>query len=209
MQGRRIYSDDLITVLVGSEDEKFVVHKSAVCKNSKFFQAACGREWKEGQERVIRLPEADPEVFNVYAHWAYTETLDMSLMPEPSLRANDRNSPPAYINLGKVWILGNFLHDHIVGNRVIDRFLQKLDSDPAARVHTQSLEHIWNNTPQGCGLQRVLLETMAVRITEEDFEKYRQDYPQDFLFELAKNTFQSRKGQVSNFRRPLQLPHAR
>lgn len=50
--------DSLITVLVGAGEERFTVHKDVICVKSKFFRAACSDRWQEGQEKVVRLPEA-------------------------------------------------------------------------------------------------------------------------------------------------------
>jgi hypothetical protein len=56
----------MVTVLVGKEEKRFTLHQDAVCANSKFFKAACSKRWREGQERTVRLPEAQPDIFKLY-----------------------------------------------------------------------------------------------------------------------------------------------
>lgn len=89
-------------------------------------------------------------------------------------------------NLGKLWSFGNFLNDHVFANRVIDRLLQRFDNSPGQIVFPESLGNIWTITPQGCDVQRVLLDMMAARMNEQDLEKDKDKYPQDLLLELAK-----------------------
>ena len=67
-----------ITVLIGSKEVSFTVHKDVVCDQSNFFRAACNGKWKEAAEKCVRLPEADPHIFGVYVGWLYTGKLDFS-----------------------------------------------------------------------------------------------------------------------------------
>ncbi|KAK5117443.1 hypothetical protein LTR85_008828 [Meristemomyces frigidus] len=118
---------DTVTVLVGPEEKSFTVHKDNLCARSRFFQAACAQVWKEGAEKVFRLPEHQPDCFLVYTHCMYTGALDMSLMEELPADVGSTIIPPSFRNLTKVWVLGNYLGDDGICNRVNDRTLEKLD----------------------------------------------------------------------------------
>jgi len=75
--------DKIIVVLVDSEEKHFSVHQDAICDKSKFSKAACSKHWIEGQEKLIRLPEVKPEVFQRYSNWIYSGTILASrLTPE-------------------------------------------------------------------------------------------------------------------------------
>ncbi|KAF2998627.1 hypothetical protein E8E13_007382 [Curvularia kusanoi] len=58
----------VIRVTVGAEPniKEFLVRKSVLCSHSEFFKIAMKKEWKEGDERKVALPEDDPEVFSHY-----------------------------------------------------------------------------------------------------------------------------------------------
>jgi len=58
-----------VKVLVGPEEQPFVVYKDLICASSKFFKAACSKRWTEGQEKLIRLPEVEPKNFQGYVAW--------------------------------------------------------------------------------------------------------------------------------------------
>jgi hypothetical protein len=55
--------DNTIAVHVSPTEYRFVVHQNKICEKSKFFRAACSKRWIEGQEKLVRLPEVDIEVF--------------------------------------------------------------------------------------------------------------------------------------------------
>lgn len=68
--------DDLVTLLVGPEEHKLLVHKSCITRNSDFFKTAMKKEWTEGQSRIVKSPEEiNIERFVNYLNFAYHEKL--------------------------------------------------------------------------------------------------------------------------------------
>jgi hypothetical protein len=54
---------------VGSERQvRVAAHQSLICKSFQFFACALRRGWKESTERLVILPEDDPEVFSSHLH---------------------------------------------------------------------------------------------------------------------------------------------
>ncbi|KAF2799664.1 hypothetical protein K505DRAFT_230491, partial [Melanomma pulvis-pyrius CBS 109.77] len=64
-----------ITTVVGNPGKKFFVHETLLRTNSAFFEKALGSNWKESNEKDVKLPEVDPEDFNAYLRWLYTGRL--------------------------------------------------------------------------------------------------------------------------------------
>ena len=62
-------------MLVGASEKRFVIHEDALVRHSTFFRAALNGEFREAEENTIRLPEVDPEIFGILAHWAYSNEL--------------------------------------------------------------------------------------------------------------------------------------
>jgi hypothetical protein len=48
-----LQEDDLVTLLVGPGEHKFVVHESCITRSSDFFKAAMKKEWTEGARLVL------------------------------------------------------------------------------------------------------------------------------------------------------------
>jgi hypothetical protein len=69
----RDLGDEFVTVVVGTSDKckSFALHKTLVCKRSKFFRASLSGDWKESHERKVHLPEEDPDIFKFYIQSLY------------------------------------------------------------------------------------------------------------------------------------------
>lgn len=62
-----------MTILVGSPPVEFTVHDKVLKteNGSKFFQVAFDNGFKETHTGVLKLPEDDPEAFELLLHWSY------------------------------------------------------------------------------------------------------------------------------------------
>ncbi|KAK4894769.1 hypothetical protein LTR27_007157 [Elasticomyces elasticus] len=173
---------DIITVLVGAEESRFIVHKDAICAKSPFFNAACGREWIEGQEKTVRLPEQDAEAFKVYLRWVYNDTLNMALMEEPPVYV----VPPSFLNLTKAWLLSTYLQDDALCNKLIDRMLEKYQASRSGAVSRSTLEYVFEHTPAESHIARLFLDALAASSNSEGFATDGKDLPSPILFDMAR-----------------------
>ncbi|EXJ63002.1 hypothetical protein A1O7_03446 [Cladophialophora yegresii CBS 114405] len=75
----------VVTVVVGLSPERcWVVHEQLLTSASRFVKTALTPGFRESEERTIRLPEEDPDVFDLFVNYLYTSTtgglsLDMRL----------------------------------------------------------------------------------------------------------------------------------
>ncbi|KAF2869128.1 hypothetical protein BDV95DRAFT_112896 [Massariosphaeria phaeospora] len=63
----------MITVIVGEDanEQKFAVHKDLICSRSEFFRTCMNGKWKESEDKIVKLPEEDPKVFERYLQSLY------------------------------------------------------------------------------------------------------------------------------------------
>ncbi|SMQ55686.1 unnamed protein product [Zymoseptoria tritici ST99CH_3D7] len=59
-------NDVSITLSAGIEEKPFVVGKEALGVKSPFFASACSETWKEGQDKIIKLPSIEPRIMENY-----------------------------------------------------------------------------------------------------------------------------------------------
>lgn len=104
-----------VDVLVGEEKEIFSVHEKLIRASSPFFDKAMSGAWLESPQHTIQLPEDEPEIFGIYVHWLYYDTLPVSCN-EPSSE---------YLNLMKAYTLGDKLLDTKFQDTVIDAIVDK------------------------------------------------------------------------------------
>lgn len=116
-------ADDLVTLLVGSEEqEKFVVHGYRLIETSEFFRAALQKEWKEGQTRIIELPEEDTEDTTNYLNFVFDGTLPTHAITNGN-EIRDTGSS-VYYTLCYLYALGERLLDAKLRNAVIKEFVR-------------------------------------------------------------------------------------
>lgn len=61
----------LATILVGEEQERFIVHESVLTHYSEFFRAALTGGFAEATEKTVKLEGEDAETFEFFVHWLY------------------------------------------------------------------------------------------------------------------------------------------
>lgn len=94
----------IITIYVGSSATKFYVHKNLLLQ-SPFFRAALEGDFTEAHTGEIRLPEDDPDIFAIYAHWLYTGDIACEVEAHSSMVVSEHFR--RYKTLLKCYFLGD------------------------------------------------------------------------------------------------------
>ncbi|KAL2064768.1 hypothetical protein VTL71DRAFT_3907 [Oculimacula yallundae] len=81
----KLFRSPEVTILVGPEEVLFNLPKDFLCLNSKFFDRALNGKFKEGVERVIRLPEDTVMAFQMMLQWIYTGNIKLATDMSSSL----------------------------------------------------------------------------------------------------------------------------
>ncbi|KAK5739505.1 hypothetical protein LTR17_005194 [Elasticomyces elasticus] len=176
---------DAFTVLVGAEEEKFIVHASIATKHSKFFQAACNGGFKEAEEKTIRLPETTPATFRAYLQWAYSGSVVM--VDEEELKADVTGAESRW-RLTKLYVLANFLANTPLQNNVIDEYVGSLLSNAKYGTGPRCLKLAYEHTPTGSSLRRLFVEDWRITIRRGKnvkwFQVHRDEIPVEFQGDL-------------------------
>jgi len=177
--------DDLVTLLIGPEEEEFIVHESCITRNSDFFKAAMRKEWIEGQARIIRLPEETRiESFVIYLNFAYHEQLPsrgiMAFVDDVPLREG-------YIRLAEIYVIGERMLDKLVRNAVTQELLRltTLESPNGSRTFlgSSNIAMLYNGTSTGSPMRRMIVDFYAT-YGSADWPYKSQHH--EFLEDLAK-----------------------
>ncbi|KAF2690839.1 hypothetical protein K458DRAFT_426270 [Lentithecium fluviatile CBS 122367] len=65
--------NDMIVVSVGPTQQKYRIYKDLISFYSEYFRNALKEPWKEAEDRVIELPDIEPQVFDVFVDWLYSQ----------------------------------------------------------------------------------------------------------------------------------------
>ncbi|KAH7085250.1 hypothetical protein BKA63DRAFT_13643 [Paraphoma chrysanthemicola] len=177
----------MLIVVVGKEpnEKRFLVHEGFVCARSAFFQRAMNGPWAERDERIIKLPEDDPEVFAIYVNFVYTNTVATGPLERPIHRATARTE---YMLLSKLYVLCEKLCDIAAKNAVLQAIRavssEVTDSGEMYIANLSAVQIIYAGTPKG-SLGRRLMADMWTGMVVEHLVKCGDEMPREFLLDMV------------------------
>ncbi|KAK7699177.1 hypothetical protein SLS64_011806 [Diaporthe eres] len=163
----------LVVILVGEHEIPFGLQKDFLCAKSSYFrEKLAGRD--EDVEFLERLPNCPVVVFGFVQNFLYTG----AVIPD------DKHLPTYEILVG-VWKLGHELRidglcDHTLDAMVeVRRAIMRIPSAPL-------LVQVWNDTPEGCSIRKLLLGWAAEYMhTSDSKAEFAKSLPQGVLSELV------------------------
>jgi len=112
---------DLVTLLIGPDEQELVVCGQLLTKTSEFFEAALKKEWKEGQTRMVRLPEEDAETTIHYLDFVCGQGLPTRAL---KLYGDFAESEDEYLMLAQLYAFGERVLHKAVRNAVMAEVLR-------------------------------------------------------------------------------------
>lgn len=171
----------------------YTVHKNLICEHSQFFKTATKQEWLEESQEPIHLPEDDPDVFQVYLHWLYTNTLPTRINTSGWIGNAE------YIQLAKAYVLGDKLQDGDFQDVVIDMIVDKckwqsIDGGkwyPAGEI----VQKIYDNTLSNSKARCLLVDIYVSHGSGSWLYDYSKphDIPKEFIYDLTVSFLDKRK----------------
>ncbi|KAL7912615.1 hypothetical protein GGI35DRAFT_256867 [Trichoderma velutinum] len=175
-----------LNVMVGSTNPvMFSVHEHLACRTSEYFKTAMKPYWGTSTSGSFTLEDEDPEVFEVYLHWLYFETLPVQ-NDNPGVEGNIE-----YVQLAKAYALGEFLGDINFKDAVLDVILIKSRSKASDGRSWfpvgPAIRFIYEGTPETSAARRLLVDLYTYHGQGEWLTQWsdQEDLPKQFLLDLA------------------------
>jgi hypothetical protein len=173
-----------VTVGEGDKLQTFHVHEDLLTARSPFFKKALSGNWKEAQDRLVKLPEDDPVTFQRYVHLLYTDALviEAEEVSEPSKSTE-------YPHLGLLYVLAEKLQDIDAKNVVLEATLLA-----SRREHADGIRYfpgndmiclIYAGTGPGSPMRNLLVNFYAYQGEGEWLKREGEEWPSDITRELA------------------------
>jgi hypothetical protein len=185
--------DDLIRVEVGQGDERrvFPVFASILTTRSKFFEKALSDGWKEAEDRVVKLPEVDLSVFNLYLHHVLSGDFPVVAKNTPSecLDLNIYLGLSERLQLSRLYILAELLQDTTTKNKTLKAFIASIFKIRQRRFFmpdSQAIRVIYEGTPPESAMRRLLVDSHAAYGKSDYISSHVfEEWPKEFLYEFA------------------------
>lgn len=161
MSSTRYTSDDQITLLVGEREEKLIVSGHILSVHSDFFNAALKKEWKEGQSRLIKLPEVEYKTVLRYVDFIYGQGLHTKSIDSFDSERFKIN-PPCFGELADLYLFGERTLDAHVRNAIIRELIRLISLNyHEGRFYgpaEESVNKVFGETPAQSPLRRFLVD---------------------------------------------------
>lgn len=177
---------------IGDLQETFFVHEDIICERSKFFKAACSKDWLENQDKTVKLPEQEVETFRMYVETVYTEKVDYVALAQflaaMNGKARKRTSEDetqdtaAYLGLCKLWIAADFLGDSKVRNDIIDCVICMTPKTEG--LTWEAIFFIASKTAVQAGLHRWLIDFLGRNIDSYQLGDFLNGLPAQSIQQL-------------------------
>lgn len=164
----------LVTLEIGLEKTKFVVHKEFVCHHPPVFKAAFNSDFTEGQTQTYTLEEPDETTGRLLVHWIYSQNLDIDW----ELAEFDK-----YIALPKLWVLGDKLLMPRLQNQVLRKISQR--NEEHQEIYTATLNFIYKITSKDSVLRIFMVHLVAFYLDPEVYSEAPEEFPNEMLLGLA------------------------
>jgi hypothetical protein len=178
--------------VVGAQQQGFSVHERLLRASTSFFDKAMAGDWKESQQRTICLPDEEPRIFSLYAHWLYWGTLPVV--------GDETGAPgdPEYVDLVKAYVLGDKILDSKFQDTAIDAIVEKSKSVGTDGVRRYpngwAIKYAFNNTNESAPIRKLLADMYAYRANSAWLQDWAASIPQPFLFQVASTLLDQRQG---------------
>lgn len=102
---------EVVVVLVGEPATKFYVHEKLLIEQSEFFARTLNGEWKESQERLVKLPTVKVKTFRIWVKWLYTSRFYFATDAEVPNKKNLTYEQDEIFRWSDCYALGTYLQD--------------------------------------------------------------------------------------------------
>jgi hypothetical protein len=176
----------------GEKQKTFDVHESLIASRSLFFKKAMSGSWKESKDRIVNLPEEDPEIFKIYVHHLYTGSV--AVIPEPLPAITGRH---AKWIICRLYVLAEKIQDVKAKNSAIEALLaecrEKQLNGKNKYPGSSSVSTIYSGTLPGSMARKVLVDLYSCKTTSKWITKSPQ-WSDEFLRDLLVKIMDKRAG---------------
>ena len=159
----------MIKVVVGDEKAEWMVHEKVLLANSGFARAAIGHNTEEKANGTIFLPEANPEVFDIFHKFLYERRLRVAKLDLDQLFL--------------VYILADYVDCPVFADSVFEVIHCRTSSRPVCYTHTQ-IQKVLTSTLPDQPLHKLMLDQIIRQILQKK-HNFNSKEAQETLHEVT------------------------
>lgn len=164
----------IVHIQVGDNLQDFGVHKDLLCGHSPYFKAAFTSGFEETTTGIMKFPDLEVDVFDIFYNWLYRQ----QLFDENT----DESEWPDTDDLLKLYVFADMARITILKNQIIDA-VQSISTHTKG-LPTSMFPHVWDNTTPTDPMRNLIVDWLVWDIHESEFEENPDDYPAGLRLEV-------------------------
>jgi hypothetical protein len=151
-----------------------------VCDKSKFFKAACSKNWAEGLQRLVRLPAVKTKVFQDYCKWIYSGVIPVSRISAGSEVEETYTEQKLFVNL---YLIGDLLDDIQLRNLATREMFAGMKA--VGLPCSDTMARVCSLTPPGSLFRKMMVDCTVDFLSPTAFAESVATDPPEFVREVA------------------------
>jgi len=166
----------IIHIKVGKEEQDFGIHKELISHYSPYFRAAFTSGFEEAKTGIMKLPETEAEIFEIFYAWLYRQKLwDKDAA---------REDWPDTEDLVKLYVFADMAWVPSLQNQAL-RAIHKI-SDINNNFPFHMMDYVWDNTTSSSPLRRYFLDQIVWEGSTEALEECEDDFSSEVRMDIIK-----------------------
>lgn len=157
----------MVTIWVGPERKRFLLHEELICARSKFFHSAFKSDFEESARKEMSMPEDDPITFGHLVDWLYLRRVSCAYADEDETDPEsfgidhplwDRAETVRELQWAKLWVLADKIGDDALKLEAQHKYANILESFPSFPSSVEAVRYVYENTLESAEIRRVLVD---------------------------------------------------
>lgn len=168
--------NDMVTVLVGSKQQPFTVHKSILLS-----KAGCYRIlFRNNPVKVAYTTWSKPETVKTYVHWVYTDKFDLASAERPGNQPAQEDAEQSL--LLELYVVSETLLDELLGEKVSSLLTAGTDD---WMFSIPLMLKVYEFTSSKSRLRRELVDQMIRKTPKDSFPDFLAKLPAQMVQDIA------------------------
>ncbi|KAI9883636.1 MAG: hypothetical protein M1823_004601 [Watsoniomyces obsoletus] len=174
-----------VDVLVGSQEKRFTVHDALLREHSRFFQAALRGAFREAHEREVRLPDGDPEHFDLFLQWLYTQDLGHVRDAVEKINGGSYDIDRHFELLFHLYFsIGDALQVRALKNAIVDQTIHLVEHSSFVPC-SQQVKQVFERTSPSNHLRRLIVDIHLWDVEKSFLEEHESWFDREFWRDMA------------------------
>jgi hypothetical protein len=144
----------MVTIFVGAEEKKYVLHKLLVCKEAPYFDKAFNGSFEEASKEECSLPDEEPVAFELFVSYIYTSHFPDDVKAVTGV-------VPVYGPITKFYVLADkLLMSNTAKTASLDALI-KARATSGLRLDETTIKFVLAHTAEECPLRQLVFDIIC------------------------------------------------